>query len=259
MLEKFKNFRWGYILIGLLAAAVGLCFLIWNETLKYLAIAIGVVTAVFGIVYFIINLAAKGRGGKFAFRTVIAVCCIVSGIITAIFNTGAVSVLVSLISLFLIIDGSFKLHTTAMSRRYHLLLWWFILVPAVLTITGAFFTLRLSDCINADNADNMKTVSILIGITMLIDALGNLLSAFYISKYEKNMAKEVSEEVAEAKLESARKKAEKERLKAERETAKEKKARQKLERARYANGSEEKNNAEASITDKNNSEDLPER
>ena len=253
MLEKFKSFRWGYILISLLIAAVGLCFLIWNETLKYLSIAIGVVTAVFGIVYFIINLAAKDRGGKFALRTVIAVCCIISGIITAIFNTGAVPVLVSLISLLLIIDGSFKLHTTAMSRRYHLLLWWFILVPAVLTITGAFFTLRLSDGINADN---IKTVSILIGITMMIDALGNLLSAFYISKYEKNMAKEISEEVAEAKLESARKKAEKKRLKAEREARKEEKARKKFKRAEAASLTAGENDTREKLSLETKSEDL---
>lgn len=227
MLEKLKNFRWGYLFIAALIAAIGVCFIVWHDTIMYLAIAIGVITIVFGIIYFVINISSKDRGALFAIRTVISICCIISGVMTAIFNEGSIPILVSLISLFLIIDGSFKLNTTAMSRRYHLLLWWFILVPAILVIIGAFFALRMSDTIDLDN---IKTPSILIGITMLVDALSNILSAFYISRFEKNMAKEISEEVAAAKAEAAKRREQKAKKKAEKEAAKAEKERLKAEK-----------------------------
>jgi hypothetical protein len=93
--------------------------------------------------------------------------------------------MISLFSLLLIVDASFKLQTAIMSKRYSVALWWIILALAVAIITAGYFLIK------ADlSEDSIPTVSVFLGITIIIDAIANLLSAFYITIYEKRLFSE---------------------------------------------------------------------
>ncbi len=186
MLEKIKKFGWGYVLLFIMLLAVGVCLLSFNNTLEIVAIVMGVIMMLFGIVFFILTLANKHRGVNFAFRITFSIIALVCGAVTAISKSDAIEILVSFIALFLIMDGSFKLQTTATSKRYKLALWWLILIPAVLTIIGGFIAMRISPASN--------DVPIILGITVIIDAIANLLSAFYIAKYESVMKNDIIDE-----------------------------------------------------------------
>ena len=113
-----KERKFGYILIGLLLVLIGGCFVSFGNSLKALAISIGVILSVTAIVYGTLTIAKKGRGARFAFRIIFSIICLIAGITTAIFNDATVSVMVTVFSLLLIVDGSFKLNTAAMSKRY---------------------------------------------------------------------------------------------------------------------------------------------
>ena len=183
MLKKLKNFMWGYPIIALILAAVGICLVALKDALVALAITIGAILCATGIVLAIIAIAKKDRGATFGFKVAFAAICIICGIVTMVFNKNAVSIIIDIFSLLLIVDASFKLQTSAMSKRYGVVLWWIILVLSVLTIIGGFLLIKLT-------FDEPTKASLLIGIVFLIDAVSNLLSAFYVSAYEKRQYNE---------------------------------------------------------------------
>ena len=208
MLKSLKRFGWGYILLFLLLLAVGICLISFHQALSDVALAIGIILLVFGIVFAVLTMADKRRGIRFALRMILALSAIIGGAVTLTFRTEAAGTLVSFLALFLIVDGSFKLQTTALSKRYGLALWWFVLVPAVLVILGGFSALRVD--ISTDEA--LRGVSLLLGITTVVDGIANLLSAFFVLRCEQLSEKETVDEYLreqEAAAERIRRRAEK--------------------------------------------------
>ena len=195
MIEKLKNFKWGYVLISIFLSAVGICLLSFNDVLKNVAIAIGIVLVLFAIVYGTVVLAGRDRGVTFAFKIIFAAICLVAGTVVAILHSATVGIMISVFSLLLIIDASFKLQTAIMSKRYSVALWWVILALSVAVIVGSYFLIK------ADvSEDKIPTVSIWLGVTLLVDALANLLSAFYVTIYEKRQYTEIRGEMLMEKI-----------------------------------------------------------
>ena len=173
----YSSSKIGYFLVFLFLLAIGICLTTLSGALKALAIAIGCVLVVFGIVFFIFTLSKKSRGFSFAFRSFFAIICIIGGIIVIISNEAAIDIIIAIASLFLIIDGSFKLNTTAMSKHYRVPLWWIIFILAILIIAGAFCVLKFPI---GDNAN----LTLILGAIFIIDSVVNLLSAFFIRAFE---------------------------------------------------------------------------
>ncbi len=174
---QHKNSKLGYLLIFLLLLAIGICLTLWQGTLPALAIAIGAIIAAFGIVLSIFTLARCERSFSFFVRIIFSVICLIGGIATMIANETAIYVIVSVSSLLLIIDASFKLNTTAMSKRYSVPLWWIILTLSVAVIAGGYYLL-------AFGFSDLLTTSKFLGAVFIADSVSNLLSAFFISAYE---------------------------------------------------------------------------
>ncbi len=251
-MKALKNFKWGYLILFILLAIVGVCFIAFTETLETLALIIGLIATAYGIIYAVLAFADKDRGPYFALKVIIAIAAIAAGIVTIIFRQGAIEVLASLFGLFLVIDGAFKLQTTAMSKRYNLDSWWVMLIPAIIVITGGFISVEM----RLQNADGQATwLSYILGTTIIIDAIANLLSAFYTTSYEKRLTSKIREELiaeqeksaaaAEAlenkRLEKEEKKLRKEAKKEQARIAREAKAasrEQKKSKPRSSSGSE---------------------
>ncbi len=177
MLEKLKKFKWGYPLLFLILLGIGICLISMKEALIALAITIGCTVAAAGIVIGVFAIAKKERDFNFVIKIIFGSSCLVAGIVTAAFNDASVEILISIFSLLLIIDASFKINTTAMAKRYSVPLWWIILSLATLTVVGGFFLLKYTP-------EDIPTASLILGIVFIVDALSNLLSAFYVSAYE---------------------------------------------------------------------------
>lgn len=187
MLKALKSFKWGYLLITIILAAVGTCLITMNDALVTLAITIGCLLVATGLVIAISALADKRRGVGFAIKITISTLCLIGGIITAIFNSASIEIIVSIFSLLLIVDASFKLNTTAMSKRYSLALWWLMLALSVSIIGGAFFMIKYTP-------ENINTASIILGIIVIVDSIANLLNAFFITAYEKRQREDILSE-----------------------------------------------------------------
>lgn len=172
-----SKIKWGYILIGLLLCMIGVFFIAFNKSVSLLSITVGIALSVFGTVYGILTIAHKSRGFTFAVRIVFSIICIISGIITAIFNEGAADILISVFCLLLIIDGSFKLNTAAMSKRFSVGGWWVMMILALLVIASSFFLLKFTP-------ETIQICSTVLGITIIADALANFSSTVWVTKYE---------------------------------------------------------------------------
>ncbi len=191
MLEKLKKVKWGYIVIGILLTVIGVCFLAFNDSLTALAITIGVILSLFGIVFGVLTIANKKRDLVFALKIVFAVICLVSGIITAIFNKDTVDILVAVFCLLLIVDGSFKLNTSAMAKRYSVFGWWIMMIVSVLLIASSF-------CLARYTPDKAATATVLLGIILIIDAIANFFSTVWVAKYEAAQRAEIYYEAKSA-------------------------------------------------------------
>ena len=183
--DALKSFRWGYVLIALLDTALALLlFVFGHDALDYLAIAIGITVILAAAVLCASALAARERGFGFGLKIVLSVCLATSGIATLIARGGLIGAIISIIGLVMIIDGSFKLSTSADSKRYSHPAWWILLALSLLLIAGGYMTVRSSGF-------EGKLGYVLLGILLLADGVANLLSAFYLGFNGKRAESEI--------------------------------------------------------------------
>ena len=187
MLKKIKDFGWGYLLLGVVLAAVGICFIAFGDTFNILAVSIGIILAVFGILFGVVTLTGLRRGVLFALKIALAVICLVCGTVTAIVREPAISVITDVFCLLLIVDGSFKLQTSITSRRFRVFGWWLMLSLSVAVIVSAFILAKLS-------GDNTSATSVIIGIIITVDGIANVLTAFYRRANEGRLAEALAED-----------------------------------------------------------------
>ena len=189
LLEKIKNFKWGYVFVFFINAIISIfLFSFNNASLNALAISIGVIVIIGAIVLAFLTLASTARGFSFGVKMCFSVLMLISGIVVIIARTATINVMVGIFALAMIIDGSFKFHTAAMSKRFKLWCWVLLLVLSTILIAGGYITIEWL------TIENTITVYVL-GILFAIDSIANLFSAFYISAYEKNSEEQIKEKV----------------------------------------------------------------
>ena len=176
MLEKLKRFNWGYILVFLALTAVGICLIAMSNALKVMAITVGCIVIAGAIALGVLALLDKRRSIGFAFKVFFAASCLIAGMLTLIFNEGAADIIIAVLALLLIIDASFKLNLTIMSKRYLLPLWWIELILSVATIMISFIMIRFAP-------SNPSVASVMMGIAFIIDAIANVASPFFLYVY----------------------------------------------------------------------------
>ena len=174
MLERLKKFSWGYVLIGVLLLAVGICFISMQDAFTTLAITMGIILAVVGIGFLVNAFVCKGRGVLFGLKIAFSVICIVCGVVTALTQDSAILVIANIFFLLLIIDGAFKLQLAIMSRRYSFFGWWIILSVSVTVIICSFLLCKFTP-------ENPTTLTVLSGILFAVDGVNNLLASFWSS------------------------------------------------------------------------------
>ena len=100
------------------------------------------------------------------------------------------NLIVGIFGLVLILDGGYKFETTTKSKRYRAAGWWIMLALSVALIAGGYIAVRRL------TVDWSGTVYVL-GALFIIDAVANLLSAFYLGYAEKRESAELREKIIE--------------------------------------------------------------
>lgn len=194
-MQKLKQVKWGYLFFAVLLITVGVLFIAKNEALTAVAIAFGVLLAVFAAVYFVLTLAKRERGIVFAFRIIFSIIALGCGIATAIAHAYTTEILLMLFGFLLIIDGSFKLQTTVLAKRYHSAWCWIMMFIACTVIVGGAILSKVP-------FEQLSTQAIILGILLVVDGLGNGFSLFVLPYIEKR-EREVTVEELELKKQEA--------------------------------------------------------
>lgn len=211
LFERLKKFNWGYFLIAGIAAILGLCLFIFNNnSLDALAITIGILLILSAAFLAVLTIAAKNRGFSFGVKIALTIAMLVAGIVVLVERAATVNVMIGFFGLVMIIDGSFKFHTAAMSKRFELWSWIVILVLSVILIAGGYIVVRTL------TIENSASVFVL-GSLFIIDSAANFLSAFYISALDRRNEKQIREQYSRELNEKA-KRAENARKKEQSET-----------------------------------------
>ena len=186
---KLGSYSWGILLFAILFIVSGICLISFSEeALPKIIIAISVFTIAFSIVYAVLTLADKKRDVKFFFRLLGAICALFCGIFLLVKrNDGAIELLTTFVGLMVIIDGSFKLHTTILSKRYKMATWWIMLVLSISCIGGGLFLIKWPPI------DKVKVCSVIMGLIMIIDGVQNIISTFFNPEIDKRMRNEIIE------------------------------------------------------------------
>ena len=123
--------------------------------------------------------------------------CVLSGGFMCFAKQGAFSYLIFAAGVLLLVDGSFKLQTAILSKRYRSWFWWVMLSLAVaVMVFGAILMRRQFDL-----ATEEVLAARLLGVGLLLDGVANLLSIGYLSKIERGKVREVEDRLrAEGKL-----------------------------------------------------------
>lgn len=172
--ENFSEFGWGYVLFAALLALLGFCMIRWEGALEKATLAVGVCLIVFSVSYLVLTLADKNRGFRFALRLSLTVITLLGGAIVIFTRESTALLIISLCGLLLVVDGSFKLQTTAAARRFGSWSYWVLLTVAVLCIAGGYVLIRLT-------AQWLTTPLRFLGILLFVDAANNLLAPFYLA------------------------------------------------------------------------------
>lgn len=213
---KIQKFGWGYILLAIVLVALGICFISFNNSFDVLAISFGVITTVSGIAWGVHTLAKRERSLKFAVKIIVCVALIVSGVITMISRKDAVNIMIDILSLLIIIDGSFKLQTSIKSKKYSVAFWWIMLTVAVAVIISAFLVVKIT-------FSKPQNMSIIFGLVTILDGISNFCSAFFYTASENKQAVAIFEEVKDFNNSKNEKLIIKENKKKEKQAKKEKK------------------------------------
>lgn len=186
MTNTKASFGWGYLLIGLLLAVVGVGFMTFSGALYTLAIIIGVTLIAFGVVYVAIAASRQKKDVGLAVKIVVAVFSLTAGIITIILRESAVMIMADIFCLLLIVDGSFKFQTAALSKRYKAFGWWFMLALSVITIASAFIVSKIKT-----PETEPGIITVVLGVIILVDGIANFFTAFYEAYCEKRRTFEI--------------------------------------------------------------------
>ena len=198
MLKKLKEFKWGYVILFLILSCIGVLCIVFPDALRIVCIVSGAILSLYAAVLFTVTLVKRERSVAFAIKITVSAIALAAGLVTAILNRQSVGVLTSLLGLYMVIDGSFKLQTTILSKRYRVAAWWIMLSLSILIIGGGFVSIKW-----APTEDNMAWSSGILGATLIVDGIANLLTAFFTTAYEKRMVEDIKSELREAENETS--------------------------------------------------------
>ncbi len=218
--RAFVTFKWAYLLFAVMFIAAGAGFIAHPaEATQGVCVGVGAIAAVFALLALCITMSGKKRGFRFWAKTVTTALGLVMGIVVIILSaTGngdeVFRVLILIMAVYMIVDGSFKLQTAILSRRYQFWLWWVLLVLVVVAIGFGVFALYngsemgelISEIADTEVVDKdgstvitegNHTIPILVGIAFIIDGILNFLSIIFLYRIEHGQRDDVIRELEE--------------------------------------------------------------
>ncbi len=184
-----KDYHVGYLFLAVVLIALGLLLLLYPaESIKTIGYIIASAALIFGLLCLIHTLSGLRRGFRFALSMLGSISTIICAAVLFFTVENTFATFVSIIGLVIVVDASFKLQTVVLSHRYGPKTYWILLAIACIAIFGGFLCIRTA-------FEDARALARLLGLTLIVSGLGNLLSTFYLPSLGRH-------EIAHASIES---------------------------------------------------------
>lgn len=172
-LQRAKRF---YVIFSILLMALGLFFILYPmATLRTVCYLLGVLSILIGLVKIVGYFVRRDRLA-FQFDLALGILSLVLGVLLCCHPGNLMVLLQFLMGLFILFESVFKFQTALDAKRCGFRRWWSIFLTALLS-AAAGLLLLLNPFAGA------RALVILLGITLVVDGLQNLVVVLFTSRY----------------------------------------------------------------------------
>ena len=177
----------GYIVLSSLFCAAGILFIAAPElSVSIIGVCIGVAMILFGIVKLIGYFSKDLFRLAFQFDLEFGFLMIILGVIVLFNPKNLMAFICVALGIFILLDGLFKIRITMDSKQFGIKSWWLILALAIITgVLGVFLIY--------DSVIGARTLSVLLGLTLLSEGALNLYTVISTVLIVKNQMPDVIE------------------------------------------------------------------
>lgn len=172
-MKFISRIKIAYSIISVGLILMGLCFTFFPEiSALTMCYCIGAVSIVFGIIKLMGYFSNDVYRLAFQFDLSLGIFMIVLGAVEVIRPRALIGLLPFVLGILVLVDGLFKIQTALDSKKFGLKKWWISLAFGIIAgIVGIFLIL--------DPFEGNKILTVLLGLTLVIDGAQNLWMVFY--------------------------------------------------------------------------------
>lgn len=178
-MKFISRIKIAYSIISVGLILMGLCFTFFPEiSALTMCYCIGAVSIVFGIIKLMGYFSNDVYRLAFQFDLSLGIFMIVLGAVEVIRPRALIGLLPFMLGILVLVDGLFKIQTALDSKKFGLKKWWISLAFGIIAgIVGIFLIL--------DPFEGNKILTVLLGLTLVIDGVQNLWMVFYTVRSRK--------------------------------------------------------------------------
>ncbi len=178
MIKRIKNL---FILVSMVTLLSGLVLVIWPATsASTICLLIGILLTISGLVRIIGYFTDSLYQLAFQFDLSLGILSIGSGILLILNPNWLMTALSIAIGVFLLVDSIFAIQTAIETCRFGIAYGWIILISA---IASTFLAVLLI----VEPFSGIQTLTMLLGISMMINSIKNITVAVFTTRQFKNM------------------------------------------------------------------------
>ncbi len=164
--------------VGIILTALGAFFIAFSTVIEFLALAVGIFIIIGASVLGTLTLCGKKGGALFILKIILTICALTLGILTIIFKHYVAGIICIAFSCAVAIDSSAKLAMAIRTEKYTAKGKTIASIASILTVAAALTMVRLAPLKITD--ENTKLCSVIIGITLILDAIGYFMIPFLL-------------------------------------------------------------------------------
>lgn len=178
-MKFISRIKVAYSIISVGLVLMGLCFTFIPEiSALTICYCVGAVCVVFGIIKLMGYFSNDVYRLAFQFDLAIGIAMIICGAVIVIRPRVLIAMLPVILGILVLVDGLFKIQTAFDSKRFGMKKWWISLILGILAgIIGIFLIL--------DPFEGNKILTVLLGLTLIVDGVQNLWVVLYTVKSKK--------------------------------------------------------------------------
>ena len=167
-LKQLKLAKNGYIIMSVLFMVLGACLIIWPDcSMAVFCTAVGIMLIVYGLIKILGYFSRDIYCLAFQFDLAFGILLMAVGVILIARKNFAVDLIFSVFGILILADALFKIQMSVDAKRFGLVLWWQILLIALVTgVIGVLVFIRPFEA--------AAMMMVLVGFSILLEGILNL-------------------------------------------------------------------------------------